>query len=199
MDAHLVTLLVDAIGAVVKGDLGGALSYVERAHKALSGQQTLPGMPAVTYAVTQDRDREVVTRLFTFWQVECNHKTAKPTPERMRAIGARLREGYTESEVRKAIEGAAVGAYVSADNGNRYDDLTLICRNGSKLEDFIQRGVKATGEILPQLVVSTASNTAEEDIVALRRRMSQLKAEGRTTEYESCEADLRRLMAARKR
>lgn len=76
--------------------------------------------------------------LFGYWQERCGHQKAKATPERLRAIRARLRDGYTPDQIRRAVDGAAVGAYVD-DRGKRHDDLTLICRNGSKLEDFIAR------------------------------------------------------------
>lgn len=76
--------------------------------------------------------------LFDYWRERCGHDRAKATPERLRAIRARLRDGYSVADVRRAIDGAATGAYVD-DRGKRHDDLTLICRNGSKLEDFIAR------------------------------------------------------------
>ena len=81
---------------------------------------------------------EDARELFGYWQERCGHQKAKATPERLRAIRARLRDGYSVADVRRAIDGAATGAYVD-DRGKRHDDLTLICRNGSKLEDFIAR------------------------------------------------------------
>jgi hypothetical protein len=79
-----------------------------------------------------------VRPLFDYWRVTCGHPNAKLTRDRRAKVLARLREGYRTPEIRRAIEGAAKHAYVD-DRGVRYDDLELICRNGSKLEGFIGR------------------------------------------------------------
>lgn len=79
-----------------------------------------------------------VRDLFAYWQQRCGHPTSKLTAERRRKIEARLREGYTVAQVRQAIDGAARAAFVN-DNGKRFDDIELICRNGTKLEDFMGR------------------------------------------------------------
>lgn len=84
-------------------------------------------------------DSTIARELFEHWREVCHHPQAKPTQERLRAIRARLKEGYTVDQITAAIGGAAVAAFVD-DRGKRHDDLTLICRNGSKLEDFIARG-----------------------------------------------------------
>lgn len=80
----------------------------------------------------------VARRLFAYWQDKCGHSDAKFTPERRRKVEARIKEGYTEQQVRQAIDGAARAAFVN-DVGKRFDDIELICRNGSKLEDFLGR------------------------------------------------------------
>lgn len=159
-----------------------------------NGQQTLPGLPAPVKSL-EDGHKIAVGRLFSYWQQKCEHPNAKPTAERMRAIIARLREGYAEVEIRKAIDGAAAAAYVSEENGQKYDDLTLICRSGSKLESFISRGVLATGDVV---IETTDASPVEEQIAALRRKMSELKKDGRGHEYEQAAAELAALMTQRK-
>lgn len=96
------------------------------------GLGELEGGPGETDTAAVER------RLFAYWQQRCNHPTAKFTKERRSAIRARLREGYTEEQVRQAIDGAAALPFVN-EQGKRFDDLTLVCRNGSKLEDFMGR------------------------------------------------------------
>lgn len=80
----------------------------------------------------------IVDRLFQHWQAACGHPTAKLTNDRRGKVQARLKEGYTEAQIRTAIDGAARAAFVN-DDGKRFDDLELICRSGSKLEGFIDR------------------------------------------------------------
>jgi hypothetical protein len=79
-----------------------------------------------------------VRPLFDYWRTKCGHPKALLTLDRKTKVIARLREGYSEADIRQAIDGAAKHAFVD-DRGVRYDDLELICRSGSKLEGFIQR------------------------------------------------------------
>lgn len=85
---------------------------------------------------------DVVKELFDFWKQRCGHPQAKMTRERTAKIEARLKDGYTPKQIATAIAGAQRGAYVS-DTGKRFDDIELICRNGTKLESFIDRATAA--------------------------------------------------------
>lgn len=87
---------------------------------------------------------QVIGSLIDYWKARCQHPSAKATSERRRKVQARLREGYTPQQIRTAIDGAAVGAFVN-DAGKRFDDLELICRTGSKLESFIDRAPPMNG------------------------------------------------------
>lgn len=94
-----------------------------------------------------DLDREI----FAYWQARCHHAQAKPTSDRLGKIRARRRDGYTQEQMLRAIDGAAVAAWVN-EHGKRFDDLELIFRNGSKLEDFIGRAdlaAPAAGNVIP--------------------------------------------------
>lgn len=190
----MIAELSRAISAAVEGNLDDARAIV----RGLAGQaqQTLPGVPAAPVTLTATDARvDAANRLFAYWRVKCEHPAAKPTQDRARAIVARLREGYTEAEIRKAIDGAAVAAYVNEDTGQRYDDLTLVCRNGSKLESFIARGVKATGDIA--FAVDDVHAPVEERIAAKRREMAELRRAGRQTEYDNAAKELTELMKGR--
>jgi hypothetical protein len=78
--------------------------------------------------------------IFDYWAEQCRHPGAKPTKDRLAKIRSRRNEGYTVDEIHQAIDGAAKAAHVN-DAGRRFDDIELICRNGSKLESFIGRAV----------------------------------------------------------
>lgn len=132
-----------------------------------------------TAKATSKAQGEAVRRLFAYWQTQCDHGRSKPTQDRMRKIGARLREGYTEADIRRAIDGAASAAYEN--DGRRFDDISLICRNGEKLESFIARaGEKVGGE-----EVATSDPVAE-----LRREMARAHASGDTARYQRLHARL---------
>lgn len=83
--------------------------------------------------------RSPAVQVFEYWRRVLGHPTAKQTPERAKAVKARLREGYTVEQICAAIDGCRASPFHCGENerGQRYDDLTLICRNGSKLESFI--------------------------------------------------------------
>ena len=84
---------------------------------------------------------EDVSRIFSYWQSALNHPTAKLTAERKRKVEARLKEGYSVEQIIQAIDGCAASPFHRGQNdtGQVWDDLELICRNGSKLESFISR------------------------------------------------------------
>lgn len=84
---------------------------------------------------------EEVSWIFSYWQSALNHPTAKLTAERKRKIEARLKEGYSVEQIIQAIDGCAASPFHRGQNdtGQVWDDLELICRNGSKLESFISR------------------------------------------------------------
>lgn len=79
--------------------------------------------------------------LFDYWRLVMQHPGAQFTPERERKVRARLRQGYTPDQIKAAIDGCKASPYNQGENleGRIYDDLELICRNGSKLEGFMNR------------------------------------------------------------
>lgn len=103
----------------------------------------------------QEGENDTVGRVFAYWRETCHHETARLSGDRRAKIAARIKEGRTLDELKRAIDGAAVGAYVN-DKGHRFDDIELICRNGSKLESFIGRA----GAEPPRQVSSAADHVA---------------------------------------
>jgi len=97
-----------------------------------------PQLSLVAPAAEAESPRDVALRVFGYWQKRTGHHRAKMTPERARKILARLREGYSEDDLRRAIDGCAASAFHSGlnDSGVRYDDLELILRTGSNVERF---------------------------------------------------------------
>jgi hypothetical protein len=110
----------------------------ERTEETNNKAASQPVEPARLDDARQRLQAATVTRIFEYWQTTCGHPDAKLLNDRRRKVQARLKEGYTEQQIRSAIDGAAAGAYVN-DDGKRFDDLELICRSSAKLEDFIGR------------------------------------------------------------
>jgi hypothetical protein len=80
-----------------------------------------------------------ILRVFSYWQTRLGHQSAKLTPERIRFIKGRLKDGYSLEELESAIDGCKNSPYHMGqnDHGKVYDGIDLIFRNGSKVEQFI--------------------------------------------------------------
>lgn len=107
-------------------------------HPAPPGDEPTADLADGTHAFVDSIVADAARALFDYWRERCGHPQAKLTDDRRRKLRARLQEGYTHEQIREAIDGAAVGAFVN-DDGHRFDDLELICRTGSKLESFMAR------------------------------------------------------------
>ena len=89
-----------------------------------------------------------VQKIFDYWKSRMGKSgNSKLTKDRRAKIKSRLSEGYTPQQICQAIDGCASSTYHMGQNdqGTVYDDLTLICRNGSKLEWFINNIGKISG------------------------------------------------------
>jgi hypothetical protein len=95
-----------------------------------------------TKALSSANGSTPILEVFSYWQSALNHPQAKLTPERERVIRARLKEGYTLDVIKQAIDGCRASPFHRGQNerAQAYDDLTLICRSGSKLESFLGVG-----------------------------------------------------------
>jgi len=80
-----------------------------------------------------------VSVVFDYWlSVMKKGKSTKLTPKRKSCIEARLKEGYQVDLIKQAINNCSRSDHHTGKNDNStvYDDLTLICRSGDKLEWF---------------------------------------------------------------
>ena len=82
---------------------------------------------------------ERVREIFDHW-VSVMGKSSKVTltPKRREKIQTRLKDGYTVEDIKLAINGCANSSYHMGQNpqGTVYDDLELICREGTQIEKF---------------------------------------------------------------
>lgn len=122
----------------------------------------LTGQDRTDSSATQKKDnaelRSAVIECFAYWQERCGHPLSQLTADRRGKVETRLRErrrhhggdlGAAIRDVRQAIDGAARAAYVDEATGKRFDDIELICRNGSKLEDFMGRATAPRPSVTP--------------------------------------------------
>ncbi len=76
--------------------------------------------------------------VFNYWIEKLGHTKAKFTRDKKGKIVARLKEGFSVDELKRAIDGCAASSYHMGDNdnGKTYDSISLIFRNAEKVESF---------------------------------------------------------------
>lgn len=75
-----------------------------------------------------------------------------PTSKEWRAIAARLREGFTVADLIEAIEGCHVSPFHCGENDRQtpYQSLSLIVRDGSQVNNFIELARKGPTPVLSE-------------------------------------------------
>jgi uncharacterized phage protein (TIGR02220 family) len=107
-------------------------------------QQTASKPPQT---IMEEGKQTPIQEVFSYWQQVMNHPRSKLTDDRKKKVKARLMEGYTVEDIKKAINGCKASPHHMGQNEHQtiYDDLELICRKGSKLEFFMQKAERKPG------------------------------------------------------
>jgi hypothetical protein len=90
--------------------------------------------------------------VFKFWCEVMKKHNVKFTDKRLKAVRARLKDGYSLDDIKQAITGCSLDAWSMGENdrGKPFNDLELICRTGDKLEDFRDSvNTPTLGKVLP--------------------------------------------------
>ncbi|EPQ5081235.1 YdaU family protein [Acinetobacter baumannii] len=89
-----------------------------------------------------------IQEIFDFWKVTFNKndRTVLDNPRKSK-IQARLKEGYTVEDIKTAIVGCSKSQFHIEGN---HTDLTLICRNATKLDHFLAMSNPAQVATQPQ-------------------------------------------------
>jgi hypothetical protein len=82
---------------------------------------------------------DTVIEVFSYWQKKMGHPNSKLDAKRRKAILARLNDGYTVSDLCKAVDGCHYDPFSQGANDRNtvYDDIELICRTGIKVDHFV--------------------------------------------------------------
>ncbi|HAV5710436.1 TPA: DUF1376 domain-containing protein [Acinetobacter baumannii] len=90
-----------------------------------------------------------IQEVFEFWKVTFNknNRTILDNPRKSK-IQARLKEGYTVEDIKTAIVGCSKSQFHIEGN---HTDLTLICRDATKLDHFLAMSNPAQVAIQPQI------------------------------------------------
>ncbi|HHD2710190.1 TPA: replication protein [Klebsiella oxytoca] len=91
----------------------------------------------VAEEVIQDEPQaDPVRKVFTHWQTEHHHLSAKLDDKRRKRIKARLAEGFTADELCRAISGAKGDSWLMGKNPSkkRYDGIDTLLRDAAQVE-----------------------------------------------------------------
>jgi len=95
----------------------------------------------------EEEKREIIDNknnansIFEYWQKIMNHPNSKFTKERKKKVTDRLKT-YSIEQIKTAIDGCASSPFHMGQEVGKpqvFDDLTLICRDDTKLEGFISK------------------------------------------------------------
>lgn len=79
-----------------------------------------------------------VREIFEYWTVTCDHPGATLDSKRAGVISRQLiKYGRTLQQLKKAILGASQDSFLRGNGGPRYDDITLILRDATHIERYI--------------------------------------------------------------
>jgi hypothetical protein len=111
-------------------------------------------------APANDEVAERAWEVFCYWRdatKALGEKEGRRTPggrarvwndKRKKAVIARLKEGYTVEQLKQAVDGCLLSPWHRGQNpsGVTYDDLELICRDATKVDQFVGVGLRSGGD-----------------------------------------------------
>ena len=143
--------------------------HATKSTKSTSGKNGKPSSPVVTKSTDNDSDNDSDNKrtikplsakanpafeLFSYWceVMGKSISTSKLTPKREKKIKDRLKQGYTFDQIKTAIFNCSNDPFSMGQNdrGKPFNDLELICRDGEKLESFLEATQSPTSNNQPQ-------------------------------------------------
>lgn len=190
-DAVTLREITLRLTGVAHAALGGRLRVTELVTELRAIADWIEGGTKPARPVKEEVTTQVERELFDYWVARFNKTRTRFTNERRRCLRARLREGYTAEDIRRAIDGCKASGYHNGENdtGAEYNDLTLICRNGTKLERFRDMARESGAEPLP--VNESEETTAKID--ALSRESLEALKRGDTNAYNRTQDEIKGL------
>jgi hypothetical protein len=102
------------------------------------------GKNSVEEASTVPAKPNPVSEVFGYWQETMTSPHSRLSDKRARAIKARLRDGYTVEQLKRAVFGCSVTPHNMGFNerDQKYNDIELICRDAGHVDRFIANAAR---------------------------------------------------------
>ena len=99
---------------------------------------------SVEEASTAPAKPNPVSEVFGYWQETMNSPHSRLSDKRARAIKARLKDGYTVEQLKRAVFGCSVTPHNMGFNerDQKYNDIELICRDAGHVDRFIANAAR---------------------------------------------------------
>jgi len=123
------TVLPSKVTSTIKGDGTSTTKWDE----------TSPIKRGTNKETFKETFKENIYIVFEFWKTTFNSPKTVLTEKRKKKIEARLEQGYSVEDIKKAILNCSKSDYHMGknDRGTVYNDIELICREPEKLDRFI--------------------------------------------------------------
>jgi len=142
-------------------------------------------------AVAAVDTKDIEDRIFVYWRETAGKSQAKFTIQRREKVRSRLRAGYSEAAIRRAIDFVCSDPWHTGGNsdGKVYVDLELICRNDTKLEQYIERA----GEVgaAPSVTTTPEDSGKQEALEAAKREAARALKAGDVDAYNRAQSTIK--------
>lgn len=126
---------------VTKGDLRILLHGHENTHETTTESTRAARSSNFRSTVPEDS----VSLIFEHWKITLNHPRSVLDAKRKKAIAARLKEGFSASDLIAAVDGCKADPFSMGRNDRNqvFDDIALICRDANHVEKFMRLAATA--------------------------------------------------------
>ncbi len=181
--AVVVSTLAELIRRTALGDVGPAVLVVQL--RELADTIEGKGKGAEPVAPKNQEMLEAFGRIFSHWKKATGKSRTRPSKDKREKVYARMRSGFTEAEILKAIDGC-VGDEWHAERSK--NDLPYICQNDTKIEEFIE---KAGG--MPDRPERVIPDALQARITALEEKAMDALERGDHETYEATQKQIVRI------
>lgn len=126
--------------------------------------------------VAQSARRDQVASVFNHWRQVMKHPRSAMDAKRRKLIESRMKEGYSEEDLKSAIDGCSRSSFHMGGNDRqqRYDGLDLILRDASHVDNFLSLERNPPVIIPPVKVAPRSESFRERDERLARERYAEM-------------------------
>lgn len=132
--------------------------------------------PEEKNTTAQSARRDQVASVFDHWRQVMSHQKSVMDAKRRKLIESRMKDGYTEEDLKSAIDGCARSSFHMGDNERqqRYDGLDLILRDAAHVDKFLSLDRNPPMVVPPTKVTLHSESFRERDDRLAKERYAEM-------------------------